>query len=384
MYTCKELLKNIDDISQDFIQKWIDVANIESPTDYKEGNDKVGQYFIDVAKKYGWKTEVLDNEFSGNVVCITMNDDVDELPISLSGHIDTVHPIGSFGSPAVRVEDGKIYGPGVMDCKGGAVAALQAMVALHNVGFKKRPIKLLLQTDEEVNSMQSNKATIDYIIEKAKGSVAFLNCESIRNNTAVLWRKGIARYRVDILGQAIHASRCCEGGASAILEAAQKIFEFEKFKDNEGITCNCGVINGGTSPNTVPDNCTFIAEFRFVNAAEFAEVENATKEIVEKAFIKGTTATYERVGYRCAMEKCDRNFDLLKKMNEIYKNVGLPELAARGSLGGSDAADLTNAGVPCIDSIGVAGDFIHTTREFAFLESLNESAKRIATVVYCI
>ncbi len=380
----EKLFNVIDDINDEFIQKWIDISNIESPTECKEGNDKIAEYFLNVAREYGWKVEVLENEFSGNVACITMNDEVDAEPISLSGHIDTVHAIGSFGNPPVKIEDGKIYGPGVMDCKGGTVAALQAMVALHKIGFKKRPVKLLLQTDEEVNSMQSNKATINYIIEKAKGSIGFLNLESCMPGYAVMWRKGIARYKVDVLGKSIHASRCVSDCANAILEAAHKIIEFEKFKDVHGITCNCGIINGGTSANTVPDFCSFIAEYRFYNDEEFKQLEKATYDIVNKSFVEGTTATVERIGFRVAMEKCDRNFALLDKMNEIYKKVGLPHLEARLSLGGSDAADVTHAGIPCIDSIGVTGDFIHTPKEFAYLNSLNESAKRIASVVYYI
>ena len=124
-------------------------------------------------------------------------------------------------------------------------------------------LKLLLQTDEEVNSMQSNKATIEYICEKAKDAEAFLNCESIKGNSAVLWRKGIARYKIEVSGKAIHASRCAEGGANAILEAANKIIEFEKFKDNDGLTSNCGLIEGGTKANTVPDRCSFVVEYRF-------------------------------------------------------------------------------------------------------------------------
>ena len=41
------------------------------------------------------------------------------------------------------------------------VAAFMAMDALNICKFKKRPIQLLLQTDEESSSIQSNKATID-------------------------------------------------------------------------------------------------------------------------------------------------------------------------------------------------------------------------------
>ncbi len=380
---CENLFDIIDSINDEYIKFWVDVSNAESPTDFKQGVDIACGYFIDVAKKMGWQIEVLENDFSGNAVCITMNSQSKEKPICVSGHLDTVHSVGSFGTPAVKIEDNKIYGPGVMDCKGGTVAALEAMVALQKAGFDKRPVKLLLQTDEEVNSMLSNKATINFICEKAKDAVAFLNCESIKNNTAVLWRKGISRYRIEVKGKAIHASRCAEGGASAILEAANKIIELEKFKDNKGLTSNCGLINGGTKANTVSDKCTFVVEYRFVNNEQFELAEKVTYEIANKSTVVGTSATVERIGLRPAMEKCDRNFELLEKINKIYKEVGLPELSARGSLGGSDAADTTSKGIPTIDSIGVSGDFIHTPDEFAYVSSLKEAAKRIASVIYC-
>lgn len=82
--------------------------------------------------------------------------------------------------------------------------------------------------------------------------------------------------------------------------------------------------------------------------------------------------------------KMDRNFELLEKLNKIYKMCGLPELTARRSLGGSDAAEITVSGVPCIDSIGVAGDKIHTPQEYAVLSSLSDAAKRIATACFFI
>ena len=380
---CAELFRVIDGINDEYIQFWIDVTNTESPTEYKQGVDKACGFFVDIAKKMGWDVEILENEFSGNPVCITMNSNSKEKPICLSGHLDTVHAVGAFGTPAVKIEGNKIYGPGVMDCKGGTVAALEAMTALQKSGFDKRPVKLLLQTDEEVNSMQSNKATINFICEKAKDAIAFLNCESIKNNTAVLWRKGISRYQIEVYGKSIHASRCAEGGANAILEAANKIIKFEELKDNDGLTSNCGIINGGTKPNTVPDKCTFIVEYRFVNNVQFEFAENFTYKVIDNCKVSGTYATAKRIGFRPAMEKTDKNFALLDKINAIYKANGLPELVARGSLGGSDAADTTSKGIPTIDSIGVAGDFIHTPDEFAYISSLKDSAKRIAAVIYC-
>lgn len=380
---CTELFNAIDELYKDYVAVWKDVCNIESPTEYKSGVDAVGNYFAKMAEQRKWKVEVFNQPIVGNVVCITMNSDIDTQAVTLSGHIDTVHSVGSFGTHPVSCDEKNIYGPGVMDCKGGAVAAFLAMDALEKCEFGGRPVQLLLQTDEECNSKLSNKETIQYICKKAENSIAFLNCEPGRVGTLVLERKGILRYRFDVSGKGIHSS-CCGEGASAIAEAAYKILQLEKLKDENGLTCNCGIISGGTAANTVPDKCTFIADIRFSTFQELKWVENYVREIAENSNIPGCSCEVEHTGYRPAMEKTDRNMKLLDRINEIYAENGLPVLKPRKSLGGSDAADVTEYGIPCVDSIGVEGDFIHTVREYAVLDSLATAAKRIAAVVYCI
>lgn len=380
MKDCKQLFDTIDGLYGEFVKIWEDVCNIESPTEYKEGVDAVGRYFINYAENQGWDVEIFEQTVSGNPVCITMNSDADKSFVTLSGHIDTVHPVGSFGIPAVTMDEKYIYGPGVTDCKGGTVAALMAMTALKQIGFNSRPVRLILQTDEEDSSLPSNGETVDYMCRKAEGSRAFLNCESIRGDTLVLWRKGICRYRFEISGKSIHASRCAEGGASAITEAAHKILRLEKMKDRDGITCNCGLINGGTAPNTVPDNCAFIAEIRFNSNEEWQTAEKEIYSVAEKSFVEGTKCKVIKVSSRPSMDKSERNFELLDELNEIYAECSLPVLTARQSLGGSDAAQVTCSGIPCVDSIGVAGDKIHTPEEYAVLSSLTEAAKRLAAV----
>ena len=71
-------------------------------------------------------------------------------------------------------------------------------------------------------------------------------------------------------------------------------------------------------------------------------------------------------------------------MNEIYSENGLPQLREIVGAGGSDAAYITEAGFPCVDSIGIDGKNIHSADECARIDSLKESAKRLATVAYCI
>ncbi|MBQ8397167.1 MAG: M20/M25/M40 family metallo-hydrolase [Clostridia bacterium] len=378
---CSALLAKIDELQPRYLAYWTDICSIESPTSHKPGVDAVGAYCIAHARAMGWTVEVHEEDVAGNAVCITMNPDASGAPICLSGHMDTVHPVGSFGSPAVRIEGEKLCGPGVVDCKGGIAAAALAMDALAQCGFTARPVKLLLQSDEEGGSRWSDKRTIGWICEQAKDAALFLNAEGF-GGKAVLQRKGILNYRFTVHGRSCHGSKCHEG-ASAIAEAAHKILALEQWKDGAGLTANCGTIEGGTTPNTVPETCSFVVNIRFATAEQrdFAEAE--CRRIAESSSISGTTCTLERVSYRIAMERADRNFAALDRMNAIYADAGLPTLVAGASTGGSDAADVTAAGIPCVDSVGTRGGGIHTVNEYAYIASLAESAKRMASVIWC-
>ncbi len=377
---CKEMFNTIDSLNESYIKIWEDVCNIESPTRYKAGVDACGEYFAEMARAKGWKVEYFRQPVAGDIVDITLNPDADAKPIIFSAHLDTVHPVGSFGTPAVKIEGGKMFGPGVCDCKGGAVAAFLAMDALDRCGFRSRPVKLILQTDEEVSSMISNKATIGYMCDEAVKSVAFLNLEGSDPGKACLIRKGTITFTFKIEGIEAHGSMCATNGANAILDAAHKIIELEKLKDNEGLTCNCGVISGGSVPNTVPGHCEFKANIRFANSEQLRWVREHVKSIANTVHIPGCKCTVNNPAGRVAMEYSEKNVALLAKMNEIFAENDLPILEAAKRTGASDAADVTHAGAACIDSLGVHGGKIHSPNEYAYINSLAESAKRLAAV----
>lgn len=53
-------------------------------------------------------------------------------------HLDTVHPAGSFPDLLKAAPEGGLYGPGIVDCKGGVAVALLAMAALEAAGVSVR------------------------------------------------------------------------------------------------------------------------------------------------------------------------------------------------------------------------------------------------------
>jgi len=371
----------IDELYPDYLLLWEKICNMESPTLDKERVDAVGDLFLEIGKKHGWVCESFESE-NGNVVCLTMNPSAEKEAVSLSGHMDTVFPVGTFGSPAVRTDRENIYGPGVIDCKGGLVMALLVMDALERVGYRERPIRFLLQSNEESGSGQAEYKTIEYICQKAKDSLAFFNLEGIPTwGDVCVQRKGILTYAVTVTGVEAHSAACAEKGANAIAEAAHKIIELEKFKDKDGITCNCGVISGGTVPNTVPGRCEFFANFRFATDGQLQQIRQAMLDLERKAYVSGCKTEIEVKGFRPAMEPVQRNLALLDRVNEILSACGMDSVRGVSRTGGSDAAQITVAGIPCLDSFGVVGGGLHSTDEYANKESLRLGARRLASVL---
>ena len=90
----KKLFEPVEALSSKYVDFWVDVCNLESPTADKQRVDACGKYFIDKAREKGWSVEINEQEKAGNPICITLNPDSKNAPVILSGHIDTVHPVG--------------------------------------------------------------------------------------------------------------------------------------------------------------------------------------------------------------------------------------------------------------------------------------------------
>jgi glutamate carboxypeptidase len=146
-------------------------------------------------------------------------------------------------------KDGYLYGPGVVDCKGGIAVALLAMAALRDISFNRHPMRLLLCPDEEVGNRLSGAEGVSFILDNTKDCTAVITCECGTSGEAVVERKGVVKAWVNITGKAAHSGMHYAHGRSAIREAAYKILQLEKASDEKRITYNCGKIEGGKAEN---------------------------------------------------------------------------------------------------------------------------------------
>lgn len=133
--------------------------------------------------------------------------------------------------------------------------------------------------------------------------------------------------------------------------------------------------------NNVPDACSFKVDVRFSTQDEYRKVLESLQKISDTVFVHGCTCKLTQTNLRPSMELNEKNTALLEKANALWEESGLSPLKIGMRNGGSDAADVTCFGIPCLDSLGIWGEKGHTTEEYGVIESLAESAKRIASII---
>ena len=368
----------IDDHRQDMLALWQELVNTESGSADKAGIDAVAARIRQVLDQAGGVTKTVEMAKAGNRLLGEIGADRGAAPVLFMGHMDTVFSTGTVAKRPFTITDGTAYGPGVLDMKGGIVAALFAMQALQAAGYDTRPLKMILAGDEEVAHVNSNAAEV--FMAEAKGAVAAFNCETgFMDDAIVVGRKGTAVFELEVAGVAVHAGNEPENGRSAILEIAHKVIDIQNLTNWEtGTTFNVGVIQGGTVPNAVPGQAKIVVDIRYLEPDLLPEIRRQLQEVAAKNYVKDTTTTLTEVPGIAPMKTTSAVEDLFAVVKKTYAEMGLGTPYPKLVGGGSDSAYSVLAGVPTVCAMGVKGGRNHSPQEFAIVETLFERAKLLA------
>lgn len=195
------------------------------------------------------------------------------LPVVLVSHLDTVFPPeeeerNDFHWQAVPSE-GRIYGPGTVDIKGGTVLIWLMLRALRKFApevFEKTNWLIAANASEEVLSGDFGLRTMERCPEGAKAVLVFEG--GPRDHALDEWhivtsRKGRAEYRISAEGKAAHAGSSHAEGVNAIVELVDAVKAAAKLTDyGADLTVNVGRICGGTVLNRVPHEASAELEMR--------------------------------------------------------------------------------------------------------------------------
>ena len=368
----------IDDHRQDMLALWQELVNTESGSADKAGIDAVAARIRQVLDQAGGVTKTVEMAKAGNVLVGEIGAGRGTAPVLFMGHMDTVFSTGTVAKRPFTITDGTAYGPGVLDMKGGIVAALFAMQALQAAGYDTRPLKMILAGDEEVAHVNSNAAEV--FMTEAEGAVAAFNCETgFMDDAIVVGRKGTAVFELEVAGVAVHAGNEPENGRSAILEIAHKVIDIQNLTNWEtGTTFNVGVIQGGTVPNAVPGQAKIVIDIRYLEPDLLPEIRRQLQEVAAKNYVKDTTTTLTEVPGIAPMKTTPAVEDLFAVVKKTYAEMGLGTPYPKLVGGGSDSAYSVMAGVPTVCAMGVKGGRNHSPQEFAIVETLFERAKLLA------
>lgn len=377
----EEVSNYIDDKRNEMLSVWQQFVNIETGSNNKEGIDKLANIIKEILQNESFDISIKEVESGGNSIFAVKKGNGLKKPICIMGHMDTVFPTGTLAKRPFTIKDEKVFGPGVLDMKGGLVIALYAVKALNHLGYNDREIRIMFSGDEEVGHKFSK--THNEIMEFVKGSKYCFNTETgSLDNGIVIGRKGSIVFEIETFGKAVHSGIEHENGISAILEIANKVIDIEKLTDyDEGITFNVGVIKGGLKSNIRPDHAMIEVDCRFTKLEQKEKIIQSIKEIVEMNYVKAATSKLEYNLNFFPMEETEGSRRLLKKIIQISNMLGLEKPYGKYTGGSSDSSNAIRAGVPTLCAFGVKGKGNHSPEEYAVLESLYERTKLLVVAM---
>ncbi len=294
--------------------------------------------------------------------------------ILVLGHLDTVHLIGTLaGSLAVKRDGDQLFGPGVLDMKGGMYLAVHAIGKV--IARRERlniPVTFLFIPDEEIGS-PSTRALIE---TEARASRYVLVPEPGKPDKFVTGRHAFLRYKLHTYGRPAHAGVAKGVGRSAISVMAKVIAQVEGFSDIEQeTTYRVGVVNGGNFVNVIPTECHAEVLCVAPTPAAFEEVQQRMESLSSPD--PEVRLVVEAGVVRPLFQAHETTLELLEVAQRVAREVGL-ELG-HGQFGGGSDGNFTGAlGIPTLDGLGVCGDGVHTKQEHLLVSSLVPRARLLA------
>ncbi len=322
----------------------------------------------------------------------------------LIGHLDTVFEEDSPFQRFERVDSQTARGPGVADMKGGNIAILYSLAALHAEGaLENTNITVVLTGDEEAPGRPLDDSRRD-LIDAGRDSDIALGFEGGSRDgdgdLAVVARRSSTGWRLEVTGRPAHSSGIFrEGtGAGAIYEAARILTAFyEELRTDPGLTFNPGVIVGGTDApydpaasrgtafgksNVIAETAVVAGDIRTLSDEQLERTREKMREIVSRNLPQTSAEITFTDGYP-SMSARDENYALLNIYGQISRALGYGPVrafdpAARGAADVSFVAPF----IPGMDGLGPQGSGSHTVDETVNLPSLRKATERAALLIF--
>jgi acetylornithine deacetylase len=298
-------------------------------------------------------------------------------------HQDTVPTdhmtIPPFGA---QIDNGRLYGRGACDVKGGIAAMLTAFARALRSGSGRKRLVLACTVDEEFTFLGVQRLVRDDLRGNVSGPVLAVVAEPTCLDI-VHAHKGAVRWHLRTAGRSCHSSRP-ELGVNAIYRMAALLPLVERYAHDlrqsrsdallGPATMSVGRIEGGTSVNTVPDSCHVEIDRRTLPGESTRSVHADFDEYLRKNGPAGIEFTCAEPWLSCPALSPAGSARLIEELGRFIDEV-------RGShhVGpvpyGTDASSLAESGVPSVVFGPGNIDQAHTCDEWIDLEEVEMASE---------
>ncbi|MFP4624830.1 MAG: ArgE/DapE family deacylase [Gemmatimonadota bacterium] len=292
----------------------------------------------------------------------------------LSGHLDTVGTEGMTVAPFDPVvRDGRVWGRGSADMKGGVAAALAAARELAADPFRGTLI-VALTADEEEAAIGCRR-----LVDDGLRADAAIVCEPTELAITPA-HKGFSWIRIDFRGQSAHGSRP-ERGVDAIRHAGLFLSRLDELESTIAQrkrhpllgsgSIHAGTIRGGTAASVYPSSCELTLERRTLPgetpSAVRSEVEFLLAQL--RSDVPSLNASLEVTLHRPGTE-VPPDHEIVQRLSRALRDAGI-EPRVTGMTAWVEASIFNAAGTPAVcfgpGSIGEA----HTAAESAPVDEID-------------
>jgi glutamate carboxypeptidase len=277
----------------------------------------------------------------------------------------------------VECREGRMYGPGIFDMKGGLVQMIFALRALHAADVELPAVPIVaVSSDEETGSLESRRtfarlarrASRAFVLEPAYGPEGRLKTE----------RKAVGEFTLVVRGRAAHAGLEPGGGASAVLELSHQIQQLFALNDAaQGVSVNVGTIDGGNRANVVAPEVTATVDVRAPTSAAVARLDAALRAL--QPVTAGTSISVTGGFHHPPLERIARHRALWNQARRSAQELGIDLQEA--SVGGASDGNTIGQYTPTLDGLGAVGDGAHADHEHVRIDTLASRAALLALLL---
>ncbi|PJC37216.1 hypothetical protein CO046_01745 [Candidatus Peregrinibacteria bacterium CG_4_9_14_0_2_um_filter_53_11] len=281
--------------------------------------------------------------------------------VLLSGHIDVVTSATKF---TATEEDGKLFGTGTLDMKGGVACMMALMKYFVNRDAPPPSLALMITSDEEVGSRNGTEILLGK--EGYRANFAIIN-EGRSRYELVTREKGILILKLVAMGEYIHSAYPWKAAnpLELLMKTCLELKKlFPKAADRWAPTATVTIMHGGKETNTIPGTAE-----AYINVRLTDKKTHTREKILEKIraqLPQGIELFEEMHGEVFIQDPKDIHVQLLRKTAESV--VG-KKLRYGENHGASDARLFMMNNIPAV-ALGPVGLNHHTPNEFVEIESL--------------